>query len=129
MLTDSVKKKFLRDAFELAIEHHDLDHYKTLLASHEARLQQEARDTREAEERAAEKKKSKKRQSVAAADEDVEMEDVADAEVAEKPKAAKKRKAEEAAVGSTRHTITRDTGLTCHLLRLPNDPSRSRSRR
>lgn len=115
LLTDAVKKKQLREAFELAIAHHNLDHYKDELQAHEQNLQNKAREEQEAMERAAEKKSSsKKRQSVSAAAEDVEMADVADEEAAEKPKPAKKRKAEEAAVSSDLklRTTPRDNLLT-----------------
>ncbi|KAL2756415.1 hypothetical protein ACRALDRAFT_2027955 [Sodiomyces alcalophilus JCM 7366] len=98
LLTDRVRKRELREAFELAIERHPLDYYKDMLhrwAEEQEARRQEAEEAAEAKAAAAARKK--KRASMAAFDEDmdVEMADVVDEEV--KPKSSKKRKAEEAA--------------------------------
>jgi len=90
------KNKALWDAYQVAAEGHDLAHFKTVLANHEAAMLQ---DVEQREQKEAEKKekaeKSAKRKSTAAVDsEDVEMEDAdgATAPSAKKAKATKKRK-------------------------------------
>lgn len=92
------KSKSLLAAYEVAAEGHDLKYFKSLLADHQAAVQQEM-DEAEAEENAkaaakaekAEKAKKTKRKSKGA-DTDVEMEDTDD----KKPKSSKKRKNAEA---------------------------------
>lgn len=98
LLTDKVKKKELREAFELAIQQPSLDHFKEVLLAHEESIRQDAEDQLEQKKQKADAKK--KRNSVVAppSDEDVDMADVPEDEPVEKPKSAKKRKAEEAAV-------------------------------
>ncbi|KAK2030848.1 hypothetical protein LX32DRAFT_299645 [Colletotrichum zoysiae] len=98
LLTDKVKKVELRDAFELAIEQHPLDHYKDELQKYQDELAQKqaAKDAREAA------KKNKKKAPAVIEDEDVDMADAADEEVAESKEKAKtkKRKADEEAVST-----------------------------
>ncbi|KAH6685358.1 PWWP domain-containing protein [Plectosphaerella plurivora] len=99
LLTDKVKKKELREAFELAIQQPPLEHFKEVLMAHEESIRQDAEEKIEEKKQKAEAKK--KRNSVAAPvvdDEgDFDMTDLPDEEPAQKPKSAKKRKAEEAA--------------------------------
>jgi hypothetical protein len=90
------KNKALWEAYKVAAEGHDLEHFKTVLANHEAAMQQ---DVEQREQKEIEKKekaeKSAKRKSTAAADsEDVEMDDAdgTAAPSAKKAKATKKRK-------------------------------------
>ncbi|KAK1985335.1 hypothetical protein LZ30DRAFT_747253 [Colletotrichum cereale] len=102
LLTDKVKKVELRDAFELAIEQHPLDHYKDELQKYQDELAQKqaAKDAREAA------KKNKKKAPTVIEDEDVDMADAADEEAAE-PKEktrTKKRKADEEAVSTPART-------------------------
>lgn len=96
------KNKALWSAYEIAAEGHDLAYFKTMLASHEAALQEdaEAREAKEAEKKE-KKEKAAKRKSTAAADlDDVEMEDAGDdAPSAKKGKASKKRKKEDGSEG------------------------------
>jgi hypothetical protein len=131
LLTDKVKKKELREAFELAIQQPSLEHFKEVLLAHEESIRQDAEERLEEEKQKAEAKK-KKRNSVVApvVDEegDFDMADVPDDEPAQKPKSAKKRKAEEAAVScnpSTALSITANIFINRH----PSGPSRSRSLR
>ncbi|KAK2020186.1 hypothetical protein LZ32DRAFT_12398 [Colletotrichum eremochloae] len=102
LLTDKVKKAELRDAFELAIEQHPLDHYKDELQKYQDELAQKqaAKDAREAA------KKNKKKAPAVIEDEDVDMADAADDEVTEsKDKTkTKKRKADEEAVSTPART-------------------------
>ncbi|EQL02922.1 PWWP domain-containing protein [Ophiocordyceps sinensis CO18] len=90
---DSITDKMRRDlkaAFELAAEHHPVEHYKQILKSfqEEQIAQEEAR-----KQAAATPKKSKKGKGKAADDD--EDADVEDADVAPKSAKSKKRKAEE----------------------------------
>lgn len=93
------KNKALWGAYQIAAEGHNLEHFKQILANHEAAMLQ---DVEQREQKEIEKKekaeKSAKRKSVAAADsEDVDMEDAGDgaAPSAKKAKASKKRKKED----------------------------------
>jgi hypothetical protein len=90
-ISEKNKPKGLIAAYKVAAEGHDLQHFKSLLADHQAALQQEIEEA-EAEENAkaaakAEKAKKTKRKSKGG-ETDVDMEDVDD----KKPKASKKRK-------------------------------------
>lgn len=91
-VSEKNKTKGLIAAYKVAAEGHDLQHFKTLLADHQAALQQEIEEA-EAQEAAkaaakAEKAKKSKRKSKGA-DTDVEMEE---ADGSKKEKATKKRK-------------------------------------
>jgi hypothetical protein len=90
------KNKALWEAYQVAAEGHDLAHFKTVLANHEAAMQL---DVEQREQKEAEKKekaeKSAKRKSIAAVEsDDVDMEDAdgTTAPSAKKAKATKKRK-------------------------------------
>lgn len=88
------KTNALWGAYEVAAEGHDLAHFKQVLASHEAAMQedQEQREQKELE-KAEKKEKSTKRKGLAAAGgEDVDMEDAGDDAAPKKAKATKKRK-------------------------------------
>jgi hypothetical protein len=92
-VSEKNKAKGLIAAYKVAAEGHDLQYFKSLLADHQAALQQEI-DEAEAEETAkatakAEKAKKSKRKSKGA-ETDVEMEDADE----KKPKSSKKRKNE-----------------------------------
>lgn len=92
-VSEKNKAKGLIAAYKVAAEGHDLQYFKSLLADHQAALQQEI-DEAEAEENAkaaakAEKAKKTKRKSKGA-DTDVDIEDADE----KKPKSSKKRKNE-----------------------------------
>ncbi|KAJ5122823.1 hypothetical protein N7448_003956 [Penicillium atrosanguineum] len=92
-ISEKNKAKGLIAAYKVAAEGHDLQHFKNLLADHQAALQQEIEEA-EAEENAkatakAEKAKKNKRKSKGA-ETDVDMEDADE----KKPKSSKKRKNE-----------------------------------
>ncbi|KAF1932440.1 uncharacterized protein M421DRAFT_54499 [Didymella exigua CBS 183.55] len=93
------KNKALWSAYEIAAEGHDLAYFKTMLASHEAALQEdaEAREAKEAEKKERKEKAAKRKSSAAAGSDDMEMEDAGDdaALSAKKAKATKKRKKED----------------------------------
>ncbi|KAJ4344898.1 hypothetical protein N0V95_006098 [Ascochyta clinopodiicola] len=91
------KNKALWSAYEIAAEGHDLAYFKTMLASHEAALQEDAeqREAKEAEKKEKKDKAAKRKSTTAAESDDVDMEDAGDdaAPSAKKAKATKKRKA------------------------------------
>lgn len=82
------KAKALLEAYKVAAEGHDLQHFKDMLLQHEAALQEDEVRKAEKDAEKAAKADKKKRKSEVKADEDVEMEDV---EAAPK-KSSKKRK-------------------------------------
>lgn len=87
-------RKDLKAAYELAAEHHPIDHYRGVLKQFEeeqAAIEEAARQAEIARLEAAATPKKTKKAKKAADDEDTEM---ADADSAVKPK-SKKRKAEE----------------------------------
>lgn len=88
------KPKALLAAYKVALEQHDLQYFKDLLADHQRALQQEA-EAREAKAAAKadreEKKKKRKSMEVVEDQEDVDMAEVEEEE-GKKPKATKKRK-------------------------------------
>jgi hypothetical protein len=95
------KNKALWEAYQIAAEGHDLAHFKQVLASHEAAMQEDLEQREQKEQTKKEKaeksaEKSTKRKSTAAVDsDDVDMEDAGDdatAPSAKKAKATKKRK-------------------------------------
>lgn len=92
-------RKDLKEAYNLAVEHHPLDYYKDILKQFQEELiaQEEAK-----KEALATPKKSKKGKGKAS-DEDVDMEDADDA-TTEKSK-SKKRKAEDDAGVSEATTV------------------------
>ncbi|KAH6638247.1 hypothetical protein C7974DRAFT_157292 [Boeremia exigua] len=97
------KNKALWSAYEMAAEGHDLAYFKTMLASHEAALQEdaEAREAKEAEKKEKKDKASKRKSTAAVDSDDVEMGDAGDdaAPSAKKAKATKKRKKEDGSDG------------------------------
>ncbi|KAF2850735.1 hypothetical protein T440DRAFT_83498 [Plenodomus tracheiphilus IPT5] len=89
------KNKALWEAYQVAAEGHDLEHFKKLLEAHESAMQEETAKLEEKEQLKKEKaEKATKRKSIAAAgSEDVEMEDAGDdATPSTKKKTTKKRK-------------------------------------
>lgn len=92
------KTKSLIQAYHVAAEGNDLDHFKAMLLDHQMAMQedQERRDAREtAKSEKAERAEKKKRKSEAAEeDEDVEMEDADEEGKSEPKKSSKKRKKE-----------------------------------
>jgi hypothetical protein len=100
------KNKALWEAYQIAAEGHDLAHFKQVLASHEAAMQEDQEQREQKEQDKKEKaEKSAKRKSTAAVDsEDVDMEDAGDdatAPSAKKAKATKKRKKSDESDGET----------------------------
>ena len=89
-------------AYNVAAENHDLQHFKTVLQDHQQALQ---RDIEEREARAAAKAakadKKKRKSTDAAKDDDVDMDDAGDDEEAPKSKGSKKRKKEEDSEGDS----------------------------
>jgi hypothetical protein len=85
------KTKALWEAYKIASEEHDLDHFKGLLKTHEALVR--AEEQRLAEEEAKRLAKKDKKKSKTDADGDVEMGD--GEEPAAKKKPSKKRKKED----------------------------------
>lgn len=89
------RSKALWEAYQVAAEAHDLDHFKQLLAAHESAMQEETAKLEEKEQLKKEKaEKALRRKSAAAAvSEDVDMEDAGEnATPLSKKKATKKRK-------------------------------------
>lgn len=88
------KGKALLNAYAVAAEGHDLEHFKTILADHELAVQQEieAREAKEAAKAEKQAKKNKRKSMEVVEDEDVDMDDVEEEEAAKKPKSSKKRK-------------------------------------
>lgn len=91
------KKKALWEAYQVAAEGHDLEHFKELLKLHEQAMQEDLEQREQKEIQKKEKaEKAAKRKSTAAVDDsdDVEMQDVEDAVApsAKKAKGSKKRK-------------------------------------
>lgn len=85
------KKKQLSEAYDIALEQHDLDHFKGELKAHAEAVQEEAekREARKADKAAKGKKKAAKQEAV---DMDEEMEDVVEESDEPAPKSSKKRK-------------------------------------
>lgn len=92
-VSEKGKSKQLLSAYHVAAEGHDLEHFKTILADHDAALQQEIEEQEARAAAKAEKQaKKSKRKSMDIVDdgaEDIEMEDADDTK---KPKSSKKRK-------------------------------------
>ncbi|CBX95630.1 hypothetical protein IAQ61_004455 [Plenodomus lingam] len=89
------KNKALWEAYQVAAEGHDLNHFKQLLDAHESALQEETAKLEEKEQLKKEKaeKATKRKSTAAAGSEDVEMEDAGDgATPSTKKKSTKKRK-------------------------------------
>lgn len=98
------KKKALWDAYKVAAEGHDLEHFKELLKLHEQAMQddQEQREQKEIQKKE-KAEKAAKRKSAAAVDDsdDVDMPDAGDdaAPSAKKAKGSKKRKKDDESDG------------------------------
>ncbi|OAL07547.1 hypothetical protein IQ06DRAFT_12271 [Phaeosphaeriaceae sp. SRC1lsM3a] len=88
------KNNALWGAYEVAAEGHDLAHFKEVLASHEAAMQEdlEQREAKEQEKKEKAEKSTKRKSLAAAGGEDVDMEDAGDDAAPKKAKASKKRK-------------------------------------
>jgi hypothetical protein len=87
----------LWEAYQIAAEGHDLAHFKQVLASHEAAMQEDLEQREQKEQDKKEKKeKSAKRKSTAAVEsEDIDMDEAGDdatTPAGKKAKATKKRK-------------------------------------
>lgn len=91
-VSEKGKAKALQEAYKVAAEGHDLQHFKDMLMQHEAALQEdEQRKAEQEAEKAAKAEKKKQRKSEVKVDDDVEMED---AEGPAPKKSSKKRKKE-----------------------------------
>lgn len=109
-VSEKGKTKALLQAYQVAEENHDLQHFKDMLINHQKAMQedQEQKEARQAAKAAREEKKAKRKSMEVTAD---EM-DVDDDEV-EKPKSSKKRKktadsdGETEKVGSSLTPVTR----------------------
>lgn len=123
-VTEKGKSKSLLNAYAVAGEGHDLQHFKVILADHEHALQQEleAREAKEAAKAEKQAKKNKRKSMDVVQDEDVDMDDVEEEEV-KKPKSSKKRKksvdADESAKVRYQNVVVRSlfTNCVCSLLR------------
>ena len=101
------KNKALALAYEEAAEGHDLEHYKEMLKSHEAAMNEDAEmKAAKAEEKANKKEKAGKRKSTAAVDSDVDMEDAGDAPATGKKKGTKRKKEDEGDAGPEKVSCT-----------------------
>lgn len=90
------KSKPLIEAYKVASEGHDIEHYKSLLREHERALQEDAEAKEEAARAKLEKaEKKNKRKSVDASQVDVEMEDIGSADDAAKSSSKKRKKTTE----------------------------------
>lgn len=100
------KTKSLWEAWKVAAEGHDLEHFKKMLSEHEKALQADREEKAEAEAKK-EAKKDKTRRKSGIQDEDVEMEDAdADASGDKKAKAgSKKRKKDDDSDGEAPKVI------------------------
>jgi hypothetical protein len=92
------KTKSLIQAYHVAAEQHDLEHFKTMLLDHQKALQedQDRRDARETAKADKADRSGKKKRKSEAADEDgdVDMEDAEEEAKPEPKKSSKKRKKE-----------------------------------
>ncbi|KAJ6103292.1 hypothetical protein N7486_005719 [Penicillium sp. IBT 16267x] len=115
-VSEKNKSKGLLSAYKVAAEGHDLKHFKSLLADHQAAVQQEIEEEeREEEEKAkakAEKAAKKNKRKSKGAETDVEMED---ADEAKPSKATKKRKKDEADVEEDKPAKTPKTATKLKL--------------
>ena len=97
-VSEKGKTKSLIQAYHVAAEGHDLEHFKTMLLDHQKAMQedQERREAREAAKAGkADRAEKKRRKSEAAEeDEDVDMEDAEEEGKPQHKKSSKKRKKE-----------------------------------
>jgi dihydroorotase-like cyclic amidohydrolase len=126
------KTKSLIQAYHVAAEGHDIEHFKTMLLDHQKALQedQEQREAREAAkaEKAERAGKKKRKSEVAEEDEDIDMEDAEEEGKSEPKKSSKKRKKDVESDGEDgkvcsgmQRSLTRVlTYLANSLRRLPN---------
>ncbi|KAL1997849.1 hypothetical protein VTN02DRAFT_602 [Thermoascus thermophilus] len=107
------QQKTLLAAYRVALENHDLQYFKNLLADHQRAMQQEAED-REARAAAKERKKKKKRKSMEVVDEadDVDDQEVELAEEEGPAKVTKKRKKDVESDGEAEPVKTTKLKLT-----------------
>lgn len=108
-VSEKGKSKPLIEAYKVAAENNDLQHYKDILAEHQRMIEEEIQAQEEREAAKAAKKSKGKRKSTAAKDEDEDV-DMADSPDV-KPKSAKKRKKDVDSDGegvkvSTAHPLT-----------------------
>lgn len=122
------KPKALLAAYKVALEQHDLQYFKDLLADHQRALQQEA-EAREAKAAAKadreEKKKKRKSMEVVEDQEDVDMAEVEEEE-GKKPKATKKRKKDVDSEGEAEKTPKAATKLK---LTTPKTPATAETKK
>jgi hypothetical protein len=97
-VSEKGKTKALIQAYHVAAEGHDLEHFKTMLADHQKAMQedQERREAREAAKTAKPDRvdKKKRKSEIAEEDEDVDMEDEEEEAKSPPKKSSKKRKKE-----------------------------------
>lgn len=101
------KSKLLVEAYKVAAEGHDLQHFKNILSEHQRLLEEEIRAQEELAAEKEAKKEKKKRKSIAAKGDDED--EGAEEAGGEKRKSAKKRKKEMESEGETdkvRHMST-----------------------
>ena len=85
------KTKALLQAYKVASEKHNLQHFKDMLRDHQKAMQEDL-ERREARDAAKAAKEDKKKKRKSTDNEDVEMEDAEDDGVTPKSKGSKKRK-------------------------------------
>ena len=92
-VSEKSKSKVLLQAYAVAAEGHDLDHFKTLLADHQRALDQEIEEQEAKAAAKAEKDaKKNKRKSMDIVDEDAEDVEMGDADDAKKSKGSTKKR-------------------------------------
>lgn len=92
-VSEKGKSKQLLSAYHVAAEGHDLEYFKTVLADHDAALQQEIEEQEaRAADKAEKQAKKSKRKSMDIVDDGAEDIEMGDADDTKKPKSSKKRK-------------------------------------
>lgn len=126
-VSEKGKTKSLIEAYKIAAEGHDLQHFKDMLMQHEAAIQEDEDRKAQRESEKAAKADKKKRKSEVKADDDVDMEDVDDSAP---KKSSKKRKkdaeSDDEEPEKASNLFPRDIGQlipTNSLLRLRKRPS------
>ena len=118
-VTEKGKTKALYEAYKVASEGHDLEHWKTMLAEHQEAINEDAERRAEREAKKAEKAEKARRKSEAADEMDIDEED----EEEKKPKSKKRKKSMDAEdadekvhpLHSSKPSVTHSTN--CSLLR------------
>jgi chromatin remodeling complex protein RSC6 len=110
------KKKALWEAFEIAAQEHDLQHFKDVLNEHEKAMAADVEERAAVEVKKQETKEKKKRKSLATVeDDDVDMEDAEDddGETPAKKKQTKKRKKTDESEGEGEKVCLRMLRFLC----------------